>query len=82
MIKQQKTDTENLILFFVQYYNIKSNTRKYYTPQVQNDYLSRNHLEINNTYRKGLLMPIIIHVVLYFPMKWLVMFIFNNTYLK
>ena len=53
-----------------------------YTPQVQNYYLNRNYLEMNNTYKKGLLMSIIIHVVSYFPMKWFLMFIFTNTYLK
>ena len=37
---------------------------------------------MNNTYKKGLLMSIIIHVVIYFPMKWLIMFIFTNAYLK
>ena len=31
-----------------------------YTPQVQNYYLNRNYLEMNNTYKKGLLMSIII----------------------
>ena len=31
IIKQQETDTENLKSFFVQYYSIKSNTRKNYS---------------------------------------------------
>ena len=53
-----------------------------YTPKVQEHYLNRKYLEMNNTYKKGLLMSIIIHLITYFPMKWLVMFIFTNTYLK
>jgi hypothetical protein len=37
---------------------------------------------MNNSYKKGLLISVIVHSISYFPMKWLVMYIFTHTYLK
>jgi hypothetical protein len=37
---------------------------------------------MNNSYKKGLLISVIVHTISYFPMKWLVMYIFTHTYLK
>ena len=53
-----------------------------YSVKTQNYYLNRKYLDMNFSYKKGLLMSIIIHAISYFPMKWLVMYIFTNTYLK
>ena len=53
-----------------------------YSGKIQDYYIERNYLEMNVSYKKGLFMSVIIHIITYFPMKWIVMFIFTNTYLK
>ena len=53
-----------------------------YSGKVQSYYLNRKYNEMNLAYKKCLIMSIIIHAISYFPIKWLVMFIFTNTYLK
>ena len=53
-----------------------------YSLKIQNYYLNRKYLDMNNSYKKGLLISVIIHTISYFPMKWLVMYIFTHTYLK
>ena len=53
-----------------------------YSLKTQDYYLNRKYLDMNLSYKKGLLMSIIIHIISYFPMKWVVMYIFTNTYLK
>lgn len=53
-----------------------------YSLKIQNYYLNRKYLDMNNSYKKGLLISVIVHTISYFPMKWLVMYIFTHTYLK
>ena len=53
-----------------------------YSLKIQNYYLNRKYLDMNNSYKKGLLISVIVHSISYFPMKWLVMYIFTHTYLK
>lgn len=53
-----------------------------YSVKTQDHFLNRQYLDMNFSYKKGLLMSIIIHLISYFPMKWIVMYIFTNTYLK
>ena len=53
-----------------------------YSVKTQDYYLNRKYLEMKYSFQKGLLMSIIIHVISYFPMKWILMYIFTNTYLK
>ena len=53
-----------------------------YSLKTQDYYLNRKYFDMNLSYKKGLLMSIIIHIISYFPMKWVVMYIFTNTYLK
>ena len=52
-----------------------------YSGKIQTYYLNRKYVEMNVTYKKCLIMSIIIHAISYFPIKWLVMYIFTNTYL-
>ena len=52
-----------------------------YSGKIQSYYLNRKYEEMNLSYKKCLIMSIIIHVITYFPIKWLVMYIFTNTYL-
>ena len=52
-----------------------------YSGKIQTYYLNRKYVEMNVTYKKCLIMSIIIHILSYFPIKWLVMYIFTNTYL-
>ena len=52
-----------------------------YSGKVQSYYLNRKYVEMNLSYKKCLIMSIIIHVISYFPIKWIVMYIFTNTYL-
>ena len=53
-----------------------------YFPRIQEYYLNRKYLEMNTSFNKCLFMALIIHIISYFPIKWLVMLIFTNTYLK
>ena len=53
-----------------------------YFPKIQELFLSRNYIGMNTSFKKCLLMALIIHIISYFPIKWLVMLIFTNTYLK
>jgi len=53
-----------------------------YSGKTQDYYLNRKYLDMSYSFKKGLLMSIIIHVISYFPMKWILMYIFTNTYLK
>ena len=52
-----------------------------YSGKIQSYYLNRKYEEMNLSYKKCLIMSIIIHAITYFPIKWLVMYIFTNTYL-
>lgn len=52
-----------------------------YSGKIQSHYLNRKYEEMNLSYKKCLVMSIIIHAISYFPIKWLVMYIFTNTYL-
>ena len=52
-----------------------------YSGKVQSCYLNRKYEEMNLSYKKCLIMSIIIHAISYFPIKWIVMYIFTNTYL-
>ncbi len=52
-----------------------------YSGKIQNFYLNRNYEGMNLSYKKCLIMSVIIHVISYFPIKWIVMYIFTNTYL-
>ena len=52
-----------------------------YSGKIQNFYLNRNYEGMNLSYKKSLIMSIIIHAISYFPIKWIVMYIFTNTYL-
>jgi hypothetical protein len=52
-----------------------------YSGKIQNFYLNKNYEGMNLTYKKCLIMSIIIHAISYFPIKWIVMYIFTNTYL-
>ena len=52
-----------------------------YSGKIQSYYLNRKYEEMNLSYKKSLIMSIIIHAISYFPIKWLVMYIFTNTYL-
>ena len=53
-----------------------------YSTKTQDYYLNRKYLDMNYSFKKGLLMSIIIHLITYFPMKWILMYIFTNTYLQ
>ena len=53
-----------------------------YSTKTQDYYLNRKYLDMNYSFKKGLLMSLIIHIISYFPMKWILMYIFTNTYLK
>ena len=52
-----------------------------YSRKIQIFYLNGKYKEMNLSYKRSLVMAIIIHVISYFPIKWLVMYIFTNTYL-
>ena len=52
-----------------------------YSGKVQQYFLNRKYDDMNLAYKKCLVMAIIIHVISYFPIKWIVMYIFTNTYL-
>ena len=53
-----------------------------YSIKIQQCYLNRKFEDMNSSYKKCLVMAIIIHVISYFPIKWIVMYIFTNTYLR
>ena len=53
-----------------------------YFPKIQDHYINRKYLDMNTSFKICLFMSLIIHIISYFPLKWLVMFIFTNTYLK
>ena len=52
-----------------------------YSGKIQTFYLNRKYTEMNLSYKKCLIMSIIVHSITYFPIKWIVMYIFTNTYL-
>ena len=53
-----------------------------YSGKIQSYYLNRKYEEMNLSYKKSLVMTLIIHAISYFPIKWIVMYIFTNTYLR
>ena len=53
-----------------------------YSVKIQQCYLNRKFEDMNSSYKKCLVMAIIIHIISYFPIKWIVMYIFTNTYLR
>jgi len=52
-----------------------------YSGKVQTHYLNKKYAEMNLSFKKCLIMTVIIHAISYFPIKWIVMYIFTNTYL-
>ena len=49
-----------------------------YSVKIQQCYLNRKFEDMNSSYKKCLVMAIIIHVISYFPIKWIVMYIFHK----
>ena len=78
---------EKLFGFFMGYivYKLTQLLTNYYqsyiSSKLQNYFLDKKYTEMSETFKQSLITSIIIHVITYFPIKWLVMYIFTNTYL-